>query len=55
MLIRPYKVSDVRDYFIGAKQGGGYGRTIDKTGVQCIELIGDEKNNLFTNYPVHFV
>ena len=40
MLIRPYKVSDVRDYFIGAKQGGGYGRTIDKTGVQCIELIG---------------
>ena len=40
MLIRPYKVSDVRDYFIGAKQGGSYGRTIDKTGVQCIELIG---------------
>lgn len=40
MLIRPYKVSDVRDYFIGAKQGGGYGRTTDKTGVQCIELIG---------------
>ena len=40
MLIRPYKVTDVRDYFIGAKQGGGYGRTIDKTGVQCIELIG---------------
>ena len=40
MLVRPYKVSDVRDYFIGAKQGGGYGRTIDKTGVQCIELIG---------------
>ena len=40
MLIRPYKVSDVRDYFIGAKQGGGYGRTIDKTGVKCLELIG---------------
>ena len=40
MLIRPYKVSDVRDYFIGAKQGGGYGQTIDKTGVKCIELIG---------------
>jgi thymidylate synthase len=40
VLIRPYKVSDVRDYFIGAKQGGGYGQTIDKTGVKCIELIG---------------
>ena len=40
MLIRPYKVSDVRDYFIGAKQGGGYGQTIDKTGVKRIELIG---------------
>ena len=40
MLVRPYKVSDVRDYFIGAKQGGGYGRTIDKTGVKCLELIG---------------
>ena len=40
MLVRPYKVSDVRDYFIGAKQGGNYGQTIDKTGVKCIELIG---------------
>lgn len=40
MLIRPYKVTDVRDYFIGAKQGGGYGQTIDKTGAKCIELIG---------------
>ena len=40
MLIRPYEVSDVRDYFVGAKQGGGYGQTIDKTGVKCIELIG---------------
>ena len=40
MLIRPYRVTDVRDYFIGAKQGGGYGQTIDKTGVKCIELIG---------------
>ena len=40
MLIRPYRVCDVRDYFIGAKQGGGYGQTIDKTGVKCIELIG---------------
>lgn len=40
MLIRPYKVTDVRDYFIGAKQGGGYGQTIDKTGEKCIELIG---------------
>ena len=40
MLVRPYKVSDVRDYFIGAKQGGGYGQTIDKTGVRCLELIG---------------
>ena len=40
MLVRPYKVSDVRDYFIGAKQSGGYGQTIDKTGVRCLELIG---------------
>jgi hypothetical protein len=40
MLIRPYKVSDVRDYFIGAKMSGVYGQTIDKTGVKCIELIG---------------
>ena len=40
MLIRPYKVADVRDYFIGAKHGGGYGQTVDKTGVKCIELIG---------------
>ena len=40
MLIRPYRVTDVRDYFVGAKQGGGYGQTIDKTGVKCIELIG---------------
>ena len=40
MLVRPYRVCDVRDYFIGAKQGGGYGQTIDKTGVKCIELIG---------------
>ena len=39
MLIRPYKVSDVRDYFVGAKQNG-YGQTIDKTGVKCLELIG---------------
>jgi thymidylate synthase len=40
MLIRPYRVQDVRDYFIGAKQGGGYGQTTDKTGVKCLELIG---------------
>ena len=40
MLIRPHRVQDVRDYFIGAKQGGGYGQTIDKTGVKCLELIG---------------
>ena len=39
MLIRPYKVSDIRDYFVGAKQNG-YGQTIDKTGVKCLELIG---------------
>ena len=40
MLVRPYKITDVRDYFVGAKQSGGYGQTIDKTGVKCIELIG---------------
>jgi len=40
MLIRPYRVTDVRDYFVGAKQGGGYGQTTDKTGVKCLELIG---------------
>jgi thymidylate synthase len=39
MLIRPYKVSDVRDYFIGMKNTG-LNHTTDKTGVKCIELIG---------------
>ena len=39
MLIRPYKVSDVRDYFIGPRKVG-VNQTIDKTGVKCIELIG---------------
>ena len=39
MLIRPYKVSDVRDYFVGAKNHE-YAMTTDKTGVKCIELIG---------------
>ena len=39
MLIRPYKVSDVRDYFIGMKSTG-LNHTTDKTGVKCIELIG---------------
>ena len=39
MLIRPYRVTDVRDYFIGAK-GHDYATTIDKTGVKCLELIG---------------
>ena len=37
MLIRPYKVSDVRDYFIGMKNTG-LNHTTDKTGVKCIEL-----------------
>ena len=40
MLVRPYKVSDVRDYFISAKNNGIIGQTVDKTGVRCIELIG---------------
>ena len=40
MLVRPYKVSDVRDYFISAKNNGMIGQTVDKTGVRCIELIG---------------
>lgn len=39
MLIRPYKVSDVRDYFISMKSNG-LNHTTDKTGVKCIELIG---------------
>jgi len=39
MLIRPYKVSDVRDYFIAAKRNP-YCQTTDKTGVKCLELIG---------------
>ena len=39
MLIRPYRVTDVRDYFVGAK-GHDYATTTDKTGVKCIELIG---------------
>lgn len=40
MLVRPYRVSDVRDYFISAKNNGIIGQTVDKTGVRCIELIG---------------
>ena len=39
MLIRPYKVADVRDYFIAAKNCD-INTTTDKTGVKCIELIG---------------
>ena len=39
MLIRPYRVTDVRDYFVGAK-GHDYAMTTDKTGVKCLELIG---------------
>ena len=39
MLVRPYTVRDVRDYFVGAK-GHDYATTTDKTGVKCIELIG---------------
>ena len=39
MLIRPHRVQDVRDYFVGAKNHD-YATTVDKTGVKCIELIG---------------
>jgi len=39
MLIRPYTVRDVRDYFVGAKNHD-YAMTTDKTGVKCLELIG---------------
>jgi|TARA_B110000914_G_scaffold213549_1_gene215551 thymidylate synthase len=39
MLIRPYRVTDVRDYFISAKNHD-YATTTDKTGVKCLELIG---------------
>ena len=39
MLVRPYTVRDVRDYFVGAKNHN-YATTIDKTGVKCLELIG---------------
>jgi thymidylate synthase len=39
MLIRPYTVRDVRDYFVSAK-GHDYATTTDKTGVKCLELIG---------------
>jgi len=39
MLISPYTVKDVRDYFVGAKNHD-YATTTDKTGVKCIELIG---------------
>jgi len=38
-LIKPYTVSDVRDYFCAAKRNP-YCQTIDKTGVKCLELIG---------------
>ena len=39
MLIKPYTVQDVRDYFVAGKQRGMH-MTTDKTGVKCIELIG---------------
>ena len=39
MLISPYTVKDVRDYFVGAKNHD-YATTTDKTGGKCIELIG---------------
>jgi len=39
MMIRPYRVCDVRDYFVGAKSFD-YAMTTDKTGVKCIEMIG---------------
>jgi thymidylate synthase len=39
MLIKPYRVQDVRDYFVAAKQHQ-MNMTTDKTGVKCIELIG---------------
>ena len=39
MMIRPYRVRDVRDYFVGAKSFD-YAMTTDKTGVKCIEMIG---------------
>ena len=39
MLVRPYTVRDVRDYFVGAKNHD-YAMTTDKTGVKCLELIG---------------
>jgi len=38
-LIKPYTVSDVRDYFCAAKRNP-YCQTTDKTGVKCLELIG---------------
>jgi thymidylate synthase len=39
MMIRPYRVRDVRDYFVAAKSFD-YATTTDKTGVKCIEMIG---------------
>ena len=39
MLIKPYRVQDVRDYFMAAKRNP-YCQTTDKTGVKCLELIG---------------
>ena len=39
MLINPYTVQDVRDYFVAGKQRSMH-MTTDKTGVKCIELIG---------------
>ena len=38
-MIKPYTVSDVRDYFCAAKRNP-YCQTTDKTGVKCLELIG---------------
>jgi len=39
MLINPYTVQDVRDYFVSQKRHST-NMTTDKTGVKCIELIG---------------
>lgn len=39
MMINPYRVEDVRSYFISSKQCD-MNMTTDKTGVKCIELIG---------------
>ena len=47
MLIKPYTVQDVRDYFVSQKRHST-NMTTDKTGVKCIELIGASFRRIYS-------